>query len=167
MTSLFGFFHMTPAIEIVRKAGIPIRIHTYNHDRKNRHYGTEAAEKLAICPDRVFKTLVVETHDGKLGICVLPVSRQLDLKRVSALLCAKRVGMADKRVAENATGYIAGGISPVIPQKHFPTLVDQSALDFETIFVSGGRRGVEIELRPDDLRQLTNARIALIARCGF
>ncbi|MDL2269143.1 Cys-tRNA(Pro) deacylase [Desulfosarcina sp. OttesenSCG-928-A07] len=149
---------MTPAIERAEASGISFSIHTYRHERKNRHYGAEAVEKLAVSPDRVFKTLVVETHGGELALCVLPVSRQLDLKQVSDLLRTKKVQMADPRVAEKATGYVSGGISPIVPKKNFSTLIDRSALDRETIFVSGGRRGVEIELKPDDLCMLTQGR---------
>ncbi len=149
----------TPAIAAAERAGIAFAIHVYEHDPKAESYGLEAAEKLGLDPARVFKTLVVDV-DGKLGVAIVPVSMQLDLKG----LAGKRAGLADRVAAERATGYVLGGISPLGQRKRLPATLDASALEHETIHVSGGRRGLELELDPRELVRLTGADVRPIAR---
>ena len=149
----------TPAIAVAEHAGIPFRTHAYEHDPKADSYGLEAAEKLGLDPARVFKTLVVSV-DGSLGVAIVPVAEQLDLKALGG----KRTVLASRAAAERATGYVLGGISPLGQRKRLPTTLDASALEHETIHVSGGRRGVEIELAPADLVRLTDADVRPIVR---
>ena len=146
----------TPAIVAAERAGISFTVHDYVHDAKAASYGLEAAEKLGLDPARVFKTLVVDV-DGTLTVAIVPVAAQLDLKALG-----KRVTMADTKLAERTTGYVAGGISPLGQRKQLPTVLDESALGFETIHVSAGRRGLEIELAPTDLLALTGGRAGRI-----
>lgn len=146
----------TPAIVAAERAGIVFVVHEYAHDPKAASYGLEAAEKLGVDPARVFKTLVADV-DGTLIVAVLPVESQLDLKALG-----KRAAMADVKLAERTTGYVAGGISPLGQRKQLPTVIDESALAFETIHVSAGRRGLEIELSPADLVVLTSGRMGPI-----
>ena len=148
---------MTPAVVVAERAGIPFTLHAYEHDPKAESYGLEAAAKTGVDPARVFKTLVVSL-DGKLSVAIVPVAAQLDLRALG-----KRAELADRAAAERATGYVLGGISPLGQRKPLPTLVDESALTFPSIYVSAGRRGLELELAPDDLVRLTGARIAPIA----
>jgi Cys-tRNA(Pro)/Cys-tRNA(Cys) deacylase len=148
----------TPAIVAAERAGIVFRVHEYAHDPKADSYGLEAAEKLGVDAARVFKTLVVEV-DGTLTVAVVPVAAQLDLK-----VLGKRVTMADPKLAERTTGYVAGGISPLGQRKRLSTLIDESAFEFETIHVSAGRRGLEIELAPADLLAFTGGRTLRIAK---
>ena len=148
---------MTPAVVAAERAGIPFTLHEYEHDPNAESYGLEAAEKTGVDPARVFKTLVVSL-DGKLSVAIVPVAAQLDLRALG-----KRAELADRAAAERATGYVLGGISPLGQRKPLPTLVDESALTFPSIYVSAGRRGLELELAPDDLVRLTGARIAPIA----
>jgi Cys-tRNA(Pro)/Cys-tRNA(Cys) deacylase len=149
----------TPAIAAAEQAGIPFALHEYEHDPKAESYGLEAAELLGLDPARVFKTLVVD-RDGALEVAIVPVAAQLDLKALGG----KRTAMADRTKAERSTGYVLGGISPLGQRKQLPTTLDESALAHATIHVSAGRRGLEIELAPDDLVCLTGARVATIAR---
>jgi Cys-tRNA(Pro)/Cys-tRNA(Cys) deacylase len=149
----------TPAIAATERAGIRFALHEYEHDPKAESYGLEAAEILALDPARVFKTLIVD-RDGALEVAVVPVASQLDLKALGG----KRTAMADKTRAERATGYVLGGISPLGQRKALPTTIDASALAHETVYVSAGRRGLEIELAPDDLVRLTQAQIKPIAK---
>ena len=147
---------MTPAVVAAERAGIPFTLHEYEHEA-GAAYGLEAAAKTGVDAARVFKTLVV-TQDGVLSIAIVPVAAQLDLRALG-----KRAALADRAAAERATGYVHGGISPLGQRKRLPTLLDESALAFATIFVSAGRRGLEIELAPDDLVRLTDARVAAVA----
>ena len=147
----------TPAIAAAERAGIGFRVHDYAHDPRAESYGTEAVEKLGLDPARVFKTLVADV-DGTLTVAVVPVEAQLDLRSLG-----KRARMADTRAAERTTGYVAGGISPLGQRRRLPTVVDESALGFETIYVSAGRRGLEIELAPGDLLVLTGGTTAAVA----
>jgi Cys-tRNA(Pro)/Cys-tRNA(Cys) deacylase len=147
----------TPAIVAAERAGITFVVHEYAHDPRAASYGLEASEKLGVDADRGFKTLVADV-DGALTVAVVPVAAQLDLKALG-----KRASMADPKLAERTTGYVAGGISPLGQRKELPTVVDESALAFETIHVSAGRRGLELELAPDDLLRLTGGRAAAIA----
>jgi Cys-tRNA(Pro)/Cys-tRNA(Cys) deacylase len=137
--------------------------HTYAHDPKHESYGLEAAEALGLDPATVFKTLVADV-DGKLTVAIVPVEHQLDLKALAKAVKGKKAQMADVKHAERATGYIAGGISPLGQKKRLPTVLDETALARPTIHVSGGRRGLEIELAPADLLALTNGVAAPIAR---
>jgi Cys-tRNA(Pro)/Cys-tRNA(Cys) deacylase len=147
---------MTPAVVAAERAGISFTLHEYEHEA-GAAYGPEAAAKTGVDPARVFKTLVV-SQDGALSVAVVPVAAQLDLRALG-----KRAALAERTAAERATGYVLGGISPLGQRKPLPTLLDESALGHETIFVSAGRRGLEIELAPDDLVRLTRARVAAIA----
>jgi len=147
----------TPAIVAAERAGVAFAVHEYVHDPASRSYGLEAAEKLGVDAERVFKTLVADV-DGSLTVAIVPVAAQLDLKALG-----KRVTMADPKLAERTTGYVAGGISPLGQRKRLPTVLDESALAFETIHVSAGRRGIEIELAPTDLLALTGGRAGRIA----
>jgi Cys-tRNA(Pro)/Cys-tRNA(Cys) deacylase len=148
---------MTPAVVAAERAGIRFTLHEYEHDPTAASYGLEAAEKTGVEPARVFKTLVVD-QDGTLSVAVVPVAAQLDLRGLG-----KRAALAEKAAAERATGYVLGGISPLGQRRRLPTVVDESALAHETVFVSAGRRGLELELAPDDLVRLTGARVAAIA----
>jgi Cys-tRNA(Pro)/Cys-tRNA(Cys) deacylase len=153
----------TPATKALEKAGLPVLTHGYEHDPNAESYGLEAAIALDQDPQRVFKTLVASV-DGKLTVAIVPVEKQLDLKALAAAAKGKRAEMAKVADAERATGYVAGGISPLGQKKALPTVMDDSALAHATVFVSGGRRGLEIELAPADLRRLTRAATAPIAR---
>lgn len=148
---------MTPAVVAAERAGIAFTLHSYEHDPKAPSYGLEAAERLGVDADRVFKTLVVE-QDGALSVVVLPVADQLDLRALG-----KRAALADPAAAERATGYVLGGISPLGQRRKLPTVVDETAELHETILVSAGRRGLELELAPADLVRLTAARVAAVA----
>jgi len=148
----------TPAIAAAEAAGISFRVHEYDHDPSTESYGLEAADKLSLDAATVFKTLVVD-RDGTLTIAIVPVAQQLDLRALG-----KRATLADATKAERATGYVLGGISPLGGRRKLPTLLDASALDHETIHVSAGRRGLEIELDPRDLVRLTNAEVKPVAR---
>ena len=149
---------MTPAVVAAEHAGIPFRLHEYEHDPRAESYGLEAAEKTGVDSARVFKTLVV-AQDGALSVAIVPVAAQLDLRALG-----KRAALADRGAAERATGYVLGGISPLGQRKQLPALLDESALQHETIYVSAGRRGLEIELAPADLVRLTNATVKKMAR---
>lgn len=139
-------------------------VHEYAHDPDSRSYGEEAAARLGVEAGRVFKTLLAELDSGALAVGIVPVSTTLDLKSLAAALGAKRAAMADVAAAERATGYVAGGISPIGQKKRLRTVLDRSALDWETVYVSAGRRGLEIELAPADLVRVTGAVVASIGR---
>jgi Cys-tRNA(Pro)/Cys-tRNA(Cys) deacylase len=147
----------TPAIVAAERAGVAHRVHEYPHDPRTASFGLEAAQRLGVEPARVLKTLVASV-DGVLTVAIVPVEAQLDLKALG-----KRAVLADARLAERTTGYVTGGISPLGQRKRLPTVVDASALAFETVFVSAGRRGLELELAPADLLALTGGRTAEIA----
>ncbi len=153
----------TPATVVLSRAGIPFTAHAYEHDPRAAEFGLEAAEKLGLEPDRVFKTLLAHV-DGALAVGIVPVTQLLDLKALAHVLGAKRAEMADPAVAERRTGYVVGGISPIGQRTALPTVLDESAILAETIFVSGGRRGLDLELAPDDLVAVTGGRYARIAR---
>ena len=153
----------TPATVALGRAGVAFTAHAYEHDPRAAAYGMEAAEKLGLDPDRVFKTLLA-TVDGTLAVAIVPVALQLDLKALAQALGGKRAEMADPAVAERKTGYVVGGISPIGQKTTLATVLDDSAILCETIFVSGGRRGLDLELAPDDLLAVTAGRYAPIAR---
>lgn len=153
----------TPATTALTAAGVAFTVHEYAHDARAESYGTEAAEAMGIDPARVFKTLFADV-DGALVVGVVPVTGQLDLKALARAVQGRRATMADPRAAERATGYVVGGISPLGQRKAHPTVVDDSALDHDTVFVSAGRRGMEVELSPAELVRLTGARVAALRR---
>ncbi len=152
----------TPATALLEKQRVAHTLHSYTHDPRHESYGLEAASALGLVPERVFKTLVVEM-DGVLAVGVVPVTSQLDLKAIAAALKGKKAKMAEVGAAERATGYVAGGISPLGQKKRLPVVVDVSAEGFETVFCSAGRRGLEVEIAPGDLTRLTNAVVARIS----
>jgi len=147
----------TQATRAARRAGIPFTVHEYAHDPRSDSFGLEAAEQLGLDAARVFKTLVADA-DGRMTVCIVPVAARLDLKALG-----KRASMAEPKAAERATGYVVGGISPLGQRRKLPTLLDASALAHATIFVSAGRRGLEIELSPGDLLALTGGRATRLA----
>lgn len=157
---------MTPAIDAAKKAKIQYTVHEYTHDPKAESYGEEAAHALGIEPEQVFKTLLVSLNgdNKKLAVAVVPVSGQLDLKAMASALKAKKVAMANPQDAERATGYVVGGISPLGQKKRLPMVVDQSAAEQTSVFMSAGRRGLEIEMAPQDLLKLTSAIYAPVGR---
>ena len=153
---------MTPAINAVKKAKVTYKIHEYAHDSASPSYGLEAAEKLAVDENRVFKTLVVSLDNGELAVAIIPVSTTLSMKLIAKSLNAKKAVMADKTDVERSTGYILGGVSPIGQKKRLKTVIDSTAKDFASIYVSAGRRGLEIELRANDLSTLINGKFAEI-----
>ncbi|MEI5673782.1 MULTISPECIES: Cys-tRNA(Pro) deacylase [unclassified Nocardioides] len=153
----------TPATVALTAAGIEYTLHPYEHDPRAESYGLEAAEVLGLDPARVFKTLMASV-DGRLAVAVVPVSGQLDLKALAKALGASRASMADKAAAERATGYVVGGISPVGQKRPHPTVVDATALGHPTIYVSAGRRGLDLEIAPADLVAVTGATTAEVGR---
>ncbi|WP_419797804.1 MAG: Cys-tRNA(Pro) deacylase [Terasakiella sp.] len=155
---------MTPAIDLAKKKKITFQIHQYEHDPSAPSYGEEAAEKMNIAMNRVFKTLVIATDQNQLAVCIVPVNSMLDLKAAAKSLKAKKVMMADARKVQSTTGYVLGGVSPLGQKKSLPTLIDDSAQGQDTIFVSAGKRGLEIELSPIDLQSLTRAQFSTIAK---
>ncbi len=148
---------MTPAIIFLKKHKITHVIHEYEHDSKSESYGLEAAEKLGVDELRVFKTLVVAVDNNELAVGVVPVSSMLNMKLMAKALGAKKVAMADKVLVARTTGYVLGGVSPLAQKKRLKTVADSSVKNYETVFISAGRRGLEIELSPSDLIKLTNA----------
>jgi Cys-tRNA(Pro)/Cys-tRNA(Cys) deacylase len=152
----------TPATTLLTRQKVAHRVHAYAHDPQAGSYGAEAAAALDVEPARCFKTLVADVEGG-LTVAVVPVNGSLDLKVLARTVGAKRATMAQPDQAERTTGYVLGGISPLGQRKRLTTVVDESALAFDTIFVSAGRRGLEIELAPADLVRLTAATLAPIA----
>lgn len=155
---------MTPAINLARKLKISHAVHEYEHDPKSESYGMEAAEKLQVAPERVFKTLVVETDSGELVVGIVPVAEMLSMKLIAKAVGAKKAAMADKKAVERSSGYVLGGVSPLGQKKRLKTVIDASAKNFPTVYVSAGRRGLEIELAPEDLRKAINASFAGICQ---
>ncbi len=146
---------MTPAINLLKKKKVRHKVHSYDHDPNHPSYGLEAAEKLGLNSQQVFKTLVSELGDGTLVVAIIPVDQMLNMKLLAKAAGAKKAGMADKKVVEKTTGYILGGVSPLGQKKLLKTLLDISADTYATIHVSAGRRGLEIEIAPNDLLKLT------------
>ena len=158
----------TPATVALTAAGIRFVPHAYEHDAANTNYGLEAASALgldgaSISPEQVFKTLLADV-DGALTVAIVPVTGKLDLKALAAAVGGKKAEMADPRVAERKTGYVVGGISPIGQKNRHTTVLDETAELFDTIYVSGGRRGFDIELAPSDLLAVTGGFFAAIAR---
>ncbi len=156
----------TPATQVLVKAGVDHRVHSYDHDPNSASYGTEAVDALAaelgLEAGQIFKTLVLTTSDGKLAVAVLPVPATLSLKAAAAALGAAKAVMADRTVAQRSTGYVLGGISPLGQRKQLPTVIDASATSWDRVLCSAGRRGLEIDLDPADLVRLTGATVAPI-----
>jgi Cys-tRNA(Pro)/Cys-tRNA(Cys) deacylase len=152
----------TPAVVAAERAGIPFKLHEYPHDPAAPSYGMEAAEALGVSPTRVFKTLVVQVDAASLAVAIVPVAARLNLKEVSAAAHGKRAELALPVDAERATGYVVGGISPLGQKRRLRALLDRSAVDHETVFVSAGRRGLQMEIAPADLARLTQATIATL-----
>jgi Cys-tRNA(Pro)/Cys-tRNA(Cys) deacylase len=150
---------MTPAVNAARRAKIPFTVHEYEHDPDCASYGLEAAVKLNVEPARVFKTLVADLG-GELVVAVVPVEAMLALKHLAKAAGAKKAAMADRALVERATGYVLGGVSPLGQKKRLRTFIDASALALPTMYVSAGRRGLEIELTPADLARLTGGAFA-------
>ncbi|MDR6864951.1 Cys-tRNA(Pro) deacylase [Phycicoccus sp. 3266] len=153
----------TPATTALTRLGVAYDLHPYEHDPAAPSYGLEAAEALGVPPAHVFKTLLVQGERG-LAVGVVPVDRTLDLKAVAAALGLKKVAMADPAAAERSTGYVVGGISPVGQKRPLPTVVDESAASLDRVYVSGGRRGLDLSLDPADLVRVTGGSFAPIAR---
>ena len=154
----------TPAVKALDKAEVPYTLHPYDPDHPaDQGYGEAAVAALGADPRQVFKTLVARV-DGTMTVAIVPVSGSLDLKALAAAAGGRKAVMADPADAERTTGYVRGGISPLGQRKALPTVVDSSALDFPTVMVSAGRRGLQVELPPADLVRLTRARTAPIGR---
>ena len=148
----------TPAISILTRQKVSHTVHSYEHDASSDSYAQEAADKLDLAPDQVFKTLVIAVDGSNLAVAVLPASRQLSMKKAAAALKAKKACMADPLDVQRATGYVLGGVSPLGQKKSLNTLIDISATRLDSMFISAGRRGLEVELAPEQLKQLTRAR---------
>lgn len=155
---------MTPGINVAKQAKIAFQVHEYTHDPDAESYGLEASDKLGIPPERVFKTLVVSLDGKALAVGVVPVSAMLSMKSMAKAAGAKKAEMADKAEVARSTGYVLGGVSPLGQKKRLKTVIDASAQNFPTIYVSAGRRGLEIELAPQDLCKLTGGLFADIAQ---
>ena len=155
----------TPATALLTKEGVDFTIHTYDHDPNAASYGQEAADVMGVEPERVFKTLVADV-DGALTVAVVPVTGSLDLKALATAAGGKKAAMADPAAVTRTTGYVLGGVSPLGQRKQLPTIIDETAELFDTIFCSAGKRGMEIELAPADLVRLTGAVTAEIGREG-
>lgn len=154
----------TPALKALEKAGAWYRTYQYDHGAASQGYGADAAQKLGIDPARIYKTLVVESNTGQFVNAVLAVADMLSLKAVAQTLGAKRVDMADAAKAQQKTGYVLGGISPLGQRSQLPTLIDDTVLEHDVLWVSGGRRGLSLELRVEDLVTLTHGQLAALRR---
>ncbi len=154
---------MTPAVVALTQAGIAHTLHEYDHDPRATSYGLEAADALGLDPDQVFKTLLADL-DGSLVVAVVPVSTKLDLKALARALGGSRASMADPMAAERATGYVTGGMSPVGQRKTHRTVVDETAELYDVVYVSAGRRGLDVGIAPADLVEVTGAIVADISR---
>lgn len=148
---------MTPAINLLKKNKCEFKVHKYDHDPACTNYGEEATQKLGLDENQVFKTLLVELNPKELAVGIIPVNCSMSLKNIASTLKAKSAKMADKQEAQKVTGYLLGGISPLGQKKRLRTVINDTAKNYETIFVSGGKRGLDIELKASDLQKLLNA----------
>ncbi|GHC24900.1 Cys-tRNA(Pro) deacylase [Aidingimonas halophila] len=155
---------MTPAVRQLTQAKVPFELKEYSHDPKTPAYGEEAVKALGLSADAVFKTLLARLEDGRLVVAILPVSRQLNLKALAKAASAKKATMAEPAEAERVTGYLVGGISPLGQKKALPTFIDNTVEQLDLVHVSGGRRGLEIALAPNDLKHLTKATLASLTQ---
>ena len=155
---------MTPATKLLDKAKVAYQLHRYTHDPQAESYGTEAADKLGLEHGRVFKTLLAATETGELLVAVVPVSDKLNLMALATAAGAKKTAMADPAAARRSTGYLVGGISPLGQKKRLRTFIDASAANWPSMYISGGRRGLEIELAAADLQQQTSALLCELCR---
>lgn len=148
---------MTPAITLAKQKKLDYKVHEYSHDPAAESYGLEAAQKLGIDAAQVFKTLVVADDKGKLAVAILPVDEKLNLKKIAKAVGAKKASMADPKVVEKTTGYVLGGVSPLGQKKRLVTVIHESAKSQQTIYVSAGKRGLEIELPSSQLAEVLSA----------
>lgn len=155
---------MTPGIIAAKKNKISFTIHEYSHDESSESYGHEAAEKMGVPKERVFKTLVVSLDNKTLAVGVIPVSSMLNMKHIAKATGVKKAVMANKLDVERSTGYVLGGVSPLGQKKQLQTIIDSSAKNYSTIYVNAGRRGLEIELSPDDLYKITKGKPAALCQ---
>jgi len=155
---------MTPAINVLKKDKVDYKLHEYIHNPQTQSYGLEAANKMGVEESRVFKTVVVKADNGLLVVAVVPVSSMLSMKLLAKSIGVKKASMADPLEVERSTGYILGGVSPLGQKKRVKTIIDYSAESFSTIYISAGRRGLEIELNPNDLKNLTGAKFVDISQ---
>jgi Cys-tRNA(Pro)/Cys-tRNA(Cys) deacylase len=153
---------MTPAIEQLNKLSVPYQLHQYQHEPSCKSFGLEAVEKLGVAEEYVYKTLVVDVDNAYLAVAIIPVAQSLNLKKVAKVLSAKKVKMADANKVKNSTGYVLGGVSPIGQKKTLKTLLDSSASALQTLYISGGKRGLEIELSPKHLALSLQANYAEI-----
>jgi len=155
---------MTPGINVASKARVAHQIHEYEHDPNERSYGAEAADKLGVSPDRVFKTLVVAIDGKALAVAVIPVDTTLSMKQIARACGGKKAAMAPPDQVQRSTGYVLGGVSPLGQKRALKTFIDGSAQDHNTVFVSAGRRGLEIELAPADLAALVRGQFVALTQ---
>jgi Cys-tRNA(Pro)/Cys-tRNA(Cys) deacylase len=155
---------LTPAVNILNKAKVEYTIHQYEHDSTDSSSGLEAAEKLTVATERVFKTLLVKLDSTQLVVAILPVNSMLSMKSVAKAFGGRKAEMADKLEAQRSSGYVLGGVSPLGQKKPLKTVIDHCAQQYSTIYISGGRRGLEIELNALDLQTLTLALFAPISQ---
>lgn len=153
----------TPATAALTARHVPFTVHEYEHDPRERSFGLEAARQLGLDPDTVFKTLLTQVDDEPV-VALVPVSTTLDLKALAQAIGGRRAEVMAPADAERLTGYVVGGISPIGQKRPCRTVIDETAILFDTIYVSAGRRGLDLEVAPDDLRDLTNGEFAAIAR---
>lgn len=151
---------MTPAVLLLKKQKIDFSLHEYEHDPTAESYGLEASEKLGLDPACVFKTLVVQDENGKLAVAIIPVNQMLNLKKIAKAIGSKKAQMADPKLVERTTGYVLGGVSPLGQKKRLPTVIDKTAEDFLTIYFSGGKRGLDIGMKPNELAKILGASFA-------
>ena len=155
---------MTPAINVTKRSKVEYKIHEYKHNASSESYGLEAADQLNVPEDQVFKTLVVSLNKHELAVAILPVSAKLSMKLFAKIIGAKKVEMATQIEVQRSTGYIIGGVSPIGQKKKLKTIIDSSAKNLATVYISAGKRGLEIELCPIDLKKLTNGLFADISK---
>ena len=154
---------MTPAIELAKQLNLDYQLHDYNHDSQAPSYGLEAAEKLGVAAEQVYKTLVVQTENNKLAVAIVPVNSSVNFKKMAKAISCKKVQMADPKQVERSTGYVLGGVSPLGQKKRLVTVIEQAAQQQSTIYVSAGRRGLELQLTAQQLAEALDASFADIA----